>query len=175
VCSPINPSTTSQRWIELRVGTSETRVVLFRMDEGLQPGSRFNGSFACDNVERTYEELSARGVPFQGKPEKQPWGTFVIFTIPTAISSSWQQVGSKQAVGITAPASRILFAEQRDAMALLAQPFDLHQLASAIPARGLELDSDVPRTTTVVFADGEPWTNRGRRAWRRGSLPCVSA
>src|SRR6185295_4178546 len=51
-----------QRWIEMRVGASETRVVLFTPD-GQQDriGTFFNGSFACDNVERTYEELKARG------------------------------------------------------------------------------------------------------------------
>ena len=77
------PFDDKQRWIELRVGSSETRVVLFMMDEGgVQPGMRFNASFACDNVERTYEELSGRGVNFVTKPEKQPWGTFAIFTDP---------------------------------------------------------------------------------------------
>lgn len=77
------PFDDKQRWIELRVGSSETRVVLFMMDEGgVQPGMRFNASFACDNVERTYEELSGRGVTFVTKPEKQPWGTFAIFTDP---------------------------------------------------------------------------------------------
>ena len=76
------PFDEKQRWIELRVGSSDTRVVLFAMSEGAQPGGPFNATFACDNVERTYEELVARGVPFKGKPEKQPWGTFAIFTDP---------------------------------------------------------------------------------------------
>ena len=68
-----------QRWIELRIGTSDTRVVLFTQD-GHQDrvGTSFNGSFACDNVEKTYEELKARGVEFAGPPQKQPWGTFAI-------------------------------------------------------------------------------------------------
>jgi uncharacterized glyoxalase superfamily protein PhnB len=30
-------------------------------------------------VEKTYEELKARGVGFDGPPEKQPWGTFAKF------------------------------------------------------------------------------------------------
>jgi predicted enzyme related to lactoylglutathione lyase len=72
-----------QRWIEMRVGASETRVVLFTPD-GQQDrvGTFFNGSFACDNVERTYEELKARGVQFSGPPKKEPWGTYVTFTDP---------------------------------------------------------------------------------------------
>jgi predicted enzyme related to lactoylglutathione lyase len=77
------PFDDKQRWIELRVGAADTRVVLFTFDEGgVQPGMRFNASFACDNVERTYDEMVARGVPFLGKPEKQPWGTFAIFSDP---------------------------------------------------------------------------------------------
>jgi catechol 2,3-dioxygenase-like lactoylglutathione lyase family enzyme len=72
----------TQRWIELRIGSAETRFVLFTMDDGPRPGSRFNGSLACDNVERTYEELSGRGVPFTAPPTKQPWGTFATFMDP---------------------------------------------------------------------------------------------
>ena len=42
-------------------------------------GSFFNGSFACDDVEATHRQLSARGVTFRQGPTKQPWGTFAIF------------------------------------------------------------------------------------------------
>ena len=70
----------AQRWIEMRVGASDTRVVLFTPD-GQQDriGTFFNGSFACDNVERTYEELKARGVEFSAPPKKEPWGTYTTF------------------------------------------------------------------------------------------------
>src|ERR1700682_3983856 len=52
-----------QRWIELRIANSPTRVVLFT-PEGHESriGSFFNGSFACDDVEGTYRQLRARGV-----------------------------------------------------------------------------------------------------------------
>ena len=76
------PFNGTQRWIELRIGTSDTRVVLFTMDDGPEPGSTFNGALACDNVERTYEELSSRGVEFTGPPRKEPWGTFAMFKDP---------------------------------------------------------------------------------------------
>lgn len=72
----------AQRWIELRVGKSETRFVLFTMDGGMQPGMPFNGSLGCDNVEETYQEMSAKGVTFTEAPQKQPWGTFAKFTDP---------------------------------------------------------------------------------------------
>jgi predicted enzyme related to lactoylglutathione lyase len=72
-----------QRWIELRIGSSETRLVLFTFDDqGLKPGSPFNGAMACANVEQTYEELTKRGVEFVSAPQKQPWGTFAVFKDP---------------------------------------------------------------------------------------------
>src|SRR5258708_5326909 len=72
-----------QRWIELRIGNSGTRVVLFTPEghEG-RIGSFFNGSFACDDVGATYRQLKARGVEFEKPPEKQPWGEFAIFKDP---------------------------------------------------------------------------------------------
>ncbi len=47
-----------QRWIELRIGNSPTRVVLFT-PEGHENriGTFFNGSFACDDVQATYRQL----------------------------------------------------------------------------------------------------------------------
>ena len=77
------PFNDKQRWIELRVGSSETRLVLFVFDEqGLKPGMAFNGALACDNVEQTYQELVAKGVEFSSTPQKQPWGTFAVFNDP---------------------------------------------------------------------------------------------
>jgi predicted enzyme related to lactoylglutathione lyase len=72
-----------QRWIELRVGNSATRVVLFT-PEGQESriGTFFNGSFSCDDVHATYRQLKARGVEFAGEPQKQPWGEFAIFKDP---------------------------------------------------------------------------------------------
>jgi len=76
------PFSETQRWIELRIGSSDTRIVLFTADEGTRPGSPFNGALACDNVEQTYRELSSRGVEFLKTPAKEPWGTFAIFADP---------------------------------------------------------------------------------------------
>src|SRR6476619_3072958 len=77
------PFNDKQRWIELRIGSSDTRLVLFVFDaEGLQPGMPFNGALACDNVDQTYQELAANGVEFAAPPQKQPWGTFAVFKDP---------------------------------------------------------------------------------------------
>ena len=72
------PHDDKQRWIELRIGGSDTRFVLFTMDES-RIGSYFNGSLACDNVQKTYDELKAAGVKFAGPPKEEPWGTFAMF------------------------------------------------------------------------------------------------
>ena len=69
------PHDDKQRWIELRIGGSDTRFVLFTMNE-TSIGSTFNGALACDNVEKTYRELKERGVKFLTEPQQQEWGIF---------------------------------------------------------------------------------------------------
>jgi len=69
-----------QRWIELKIPGAETMVVLFTPEEHKdRVGTFFNGSFACDSVEKTFEELKSRGVEFSQEPKKEPWGTSAIF------------------------------------------------------------------------------------------------
>jgi len=68
-----------KRWIELGIGHSDTRFVLFTPpgDED-KVGGRFNGALACDDVEATHRQLTSRGVAFDTPPTKQPWGMFAI-------------------------------------------------------------------------------------------------
>ncbi len=74
------PFDEKQRWIELRVPKADTRVVLFTAEgEAKRIGTMMNMSYACDDIEKTYEELRARGVEFDGPPEKQPWGIYAMF------------------------------------------------------------------------------------------------
>ena len=72
-----------QRWIELATPKGDTGLVLFT-PPGHEDriGTFFNGSLACDDVEATYRQMSARGVEFVSPPEKQPWGTFAKFKDP---------------------------------------------------------------------------------------------
>src|SRR5262249_10209763 len=72
------PHDDKQRWIELRIGGSDTRFVLFTMD-GSKIGYYFAGALACDNVEKTYQELTDRGVKFMGPPTQAEWGSFALF------------------------------------------------------------------------------------------------
>lgn len=77
---PMGPD---RRWIELAIPGAQTKVVLFTM-EGHEDriGTPFNGAFACDDVDYTYEKLTQRGVEFVEKPTKQPWGTYAVFKDP---------------------------------------------------------------------------------------------
>lgn len=73
------PFNDQQRWIELGIGGTETRVVLFRFDEGIQPGTKMNITFWADDVEKTTRELESKGVEFVMKPQKADWGTAAAF------------------------------------------------------------------------------------------------
>ena len=75
---PMGPG--QQRWIELRVGQSESRVVLFTPDGHEDRIGTFQGiSFLADDVAKTHAELVKRGVEFAQPPTTQPWGTYAIF------------------------------------------------------------------------------------------------
>jgi catechol 2,3-dioxygenase-like lactoylglutathione lyase family enzyme len=77
------PFNATQRWIELAIPGADTQVVLFTPENHADRIGTFNpATFYCDNVQRTYEELVAKGVDFDAPPAKQPWGTFAIFRDP---------------------------------------------------------------------------------------------
>jgi predicted enzyme related to lactoylglutathione lyase len=68
-----------QRWIELSIPGAETGVVLFTPDgHEDRIGTYVNTSWEVDNLDRTYEELTAKGVEFRSPPQKQPWGHFAV-------------------------------------------------------------------------------------------------
>lgn len=73
------PFDEKQRWIELGVPGADTRVVLFRFDKGMKPGDFMNVVFWSENVQKTYEEMSAKGVEFVMPPKSEHWGTSAIF------------------------------------------------------------------------------------------------
>ncbi len=74
------PFNEKQRWIELSIPGAETSLVLFTPEGHEARIGAFQAiSFTCDNVEKTYNELVAKGVEFKAPPAKQPWGTFAMF------------------------------------------------------------------------------------------------
>lgn len=69
-----------QRWIELRIRSSETKVVLFTAPGNEdRVGTFSNVTFMTDDIDRTYRELQERGVTFTAPLTKQPWGQFAKF------------------------------------------------------------------------------------------------
>jgi predicted enzyme related to lactoylglutathione lyase len=73
---PMGPG---QRWIEVRPPKGETGLALFTPPghEGRVGG--FTGiSLECDDVEKTFEELTAKGVEFAKPPKKESWGVSAI-------------------------------------------------------------------------------------------------
>lgn len=77
---PMGPG---MRWIELKVPGAQTGLVLFT-PPGHEDriGTFQNMSFAVDNVEKTYRELTERGVEFTQQPKKESWGSSAIFKDP---------------------------------------------------------------------------------------------
>jgi predicted enzyme related to lactoylglutathione lyase len=71
------------RWIELRIPGAQTGVTLFTPPGFEDRIGTFTGmSFGCENVEKTYKELSDRGVEFVQPPKKEDWGTSALFKDP---------------------------------------------------------------------------------------------
>ena len=71
------------RWIELKIPGADTRVVIFKP---MSPDQKIGGfkpmAFVADDVQKTYEELSARGVEFVKPPKTEGWGTSAMFNDP---------------------------------------------------------------------------------------------
>ena len=66
------------RWIELRIANAQTKVVLFPFPDR-QPGGFLNVVFQTDDVQKTWEELKAKGVEFTQEPKTESWGTSAMF------------------------------------------------------------------------------------------------
>ena len=67
------------RWIEVRPPKGETGIALFTPPGFEDRIGTFTGiSFECDDVQKTFEELSAKGVEFAKPPKTEPWGVAAI-------------------------------------------------------------------------------------------------
>ena len=69
------PMGEDERFLTVRPKGGQTSLSLgtSRMLDGQNPG-RIGISLIADDVQKTYEELSARGVVFSMKPERMAWG-----------------------------------------------------------------------------------------------------
>jgi predicted enzyme related to lactoylglutathione lyase len=75
-----------ERWLEVQSPDNGVVLVLNRTSAG--PGDRTavpaelptsNVMFACADIERTYTELTHRGVEFPQRPVRQPFGWYALF------------------------------------------------------------------------------------------------
>jgi len=74
------PFNDKQRWIELGIPGAQTGLVLFTPEGQEHRVGTFTGiSFVSDDVEKTYQQLSAKGVEFTAAPKVEPWGTSAVF------------------------------------------------------------------------------------------------
>ena len=70
------------RWIEVAPEGSATSLTLVTWFEAMPPGSLQGLVFAVDDVHATYEELLAKGVPFDFAPREMPGGLQAVFRDP---------------------------------------------------------------------------------------------
>ncbi len=70
------------RWIEVVPRDSATSLTLVTWFESMPPGSLQGLVFAVDDVHATYEELLAKGVPFDFPPREMPGGLQAVFRDP---------------------------------------------------------------------------------------------
>jgi catechol 2,3-dioxygenase-like lactoylglutathione lyase family enzyme len=74
------PFNDKQRWIELKIPGADTGVVLFTPEGHENRIGDFQSiSFWTKDVVKTYDELKARGVEFDGPPQVADWGSSAIF------------------------------------------------------------------------------------------------
>jgi predicted enzyme related to lactoylglutathione lyase len=73
---PMGPG---QRWVEVRAPRAQTGLALFTPPGQEDRIGTFTGmSLECDDVQKTYTELSAKGVEFAKPPKAEPWGMMAI-------------------------------------------------------------------------------------------------
>jgi predicted enzyme related to lactoylglutathione lyase len=73
---PMGPG---QRWIEVRPPKGDAGVALFTPPGQEDRVGTFTGiSMECDDVQKTYEDLRAKGVEFAKPPKAESWGVAAI-------------------------------------------------------------------------------------------------
>lgn len=74
------PFSEKQRWITLAIPGADTQVSLFTpTGQEDRIGTLVNMAYQVSDLQKTYEELSAKGVEFAKPPTAQAWGTYALF------------------------------------------------------------------------------------------------
>jgi predicted enzyme related to lactoylglutathione lyase len=83
-----------ERWIEIQPPRDDLILVLYTPKEQQHlVGTFSNVLFTCDDIQQTYEQLSARGVEFPDPPRKEFWGWWAMFKDPDGNSYGLGQRG----------------------------------------------------------------------------------
>jgi predicted enzyme related to lactoylglutathione lyase len=73
----------SMRWVMLSPPGGGTAITLVTWFETMPAGSLNGSVLGCDDLEKTLEELAARGVSFiEAEIQSAPWGRWKTFTDP---------------------------------------------------------------------------------------------
>ena len=74
------PYDEKQRWITLAVPGAATQVALFTLPgQEDRVGSLINMAYLAPDIEKAYEELTAKGVECVKPPTRQAWGSYALF------------------------------------------------------------------------------------------------
>lgn len=81
---PMGEGNGAPRWIEVQLPGDDLNLLLFTpQGQEDRVGTFSNVIFHCDDLQDTYEELSAKGVQFPTPPEQAPWGKWwAVFADP---------------------------------------------------------------------------------------------
>lgn len=70
------------RWILVAPKQARVALTLVTWFETMPPGSLRGLVLRSSDLQSDYETLKARGVEFEGRPERRPWGAEVVFRDP---------------------------------------------------------------------------------------------
>ena len=81
--TPMGQEEGAPRWIEVAPPDRNVILVLYTPDaQQDQIGTFSNVLFECDDVQQTYQELTAKGVEFPDAPRQEFWGWWAMFRDP---------------------------------------------------------------------------------------------
>jgi predicted enzyme related to lactoylglutathione lyase len=81
--TPMGDGEGAPRWIELAPPDRNVILVLFTPEPHEERVGTFsNVLFQCDDIHKTYQELTARGVEFPDPPRQEFWGWWAMFKDP---------------------------------------------------------------------------------------------
>jgi catechol 2,3-dioxygenase-like lactoylglutathione lyase family enzyme len=79
------------RWVMVGPKGGGTSLTLVTWFESMPPGSLQGLVLTCDDLQAEYESLVAKGVRFDGPPQRRPWATEAVVHDPDGNSLVLQQ------------------------------------------------------------------------------------